>query len=81
MDDSVYYKRLQLESFRMLNALSKQKPLEHAIDIAFEDSSMPEQERIVALQQWVGNWAELGWFCRPKLKLVKKELSRRKDSR
>jgi Putative DNA-binding domain len=72
MDDSVYYKRLQLESFRMLNALSKQKPLEQAIDLAFENSSMPEQERIVALQQWFGNWAELGWFCRPKLKLVHK---------
>jgi hypothetical protein len=72
MDDSVYYKRLQLESFRMLNALSKQKPLEQAIDIAFENSSMPEHERVVALQQWFGNWAELGWFCRPKLKLVHK---------
>jgi len=72
MDDSVYYKRLQLESFRMLNALSKQKPLEQAIDIAFENSSMPEQERILAVQQWFGNWAELGWFCRPKLKLVHK---------
>ena len=72
MDDSVYYKRLQLESFRMLNALSKQKPLEQAIDIAFENSSMPKQERLVALQQWFGNWAELGWFCRPKLKLIHK---------
>jgi hypothetical protein len=72
MDDSVYYKRLQLESFRMLNALSKQKPLEQAIDIAFENSPMPEQERILAVQQWFGNWAELGWFCRPRLKLVHK---------
>lgn len=70
IDDSVYYKRLQLESFRMLNALSKQKPLEQAIDIAFENSSMPEQERIVAVQQWFGNWAELGWFCRPTLRFI-----------
>jgi hypothetical protein len=72
MDDSVYYKRLQLESFRMLNALNKQKPLEQAIDVAFENSPMPEQERIVAVQRWFGNWAELGWFCRSKLKLVHK---------
>jgi Putative DNA-binding domain len=70
IDDSVYYKRLQRESFRMLNALSKQKPLEQAIDIAFENSSMPEQERIVAVQQWFGNWAELGWFCRPTLRFI-----------
>jgi Putative DNA-binding domain len=72
MDDSVYYKRLQLESFRMLNALNKQKPLEQAINVAFENSPMPEQERIVAVQRWFGNWAELGWFCRSKLKLVHK---------
>ncbi|HTU48643.1 MAG TPA: DNA-binding domain-containing protein [Bryobacteraceae bacterium] len=72
MDDSVYYKRLQLESFRMLNALNKQKPLEQAIDIAFENSPMPDQKRIVAVQRWFGNWAELGWFCRSKLKLVRK---------
>ena len=72
LDDSVYYKRLQLESYRMLKALSKHEPLGTAIDLAFENSSMPEQERIVALQQWFGNWAELGWFCRPRLKLVSK---------
>ena len=72
MDDSVYYKRLQRESYRMLKALSKHEPLGAAIDLAFENSSIPEQERIVALQQWFGNWAELGWFCRPQLKLVTK---------
>jgi hypothetical protein len=65
MDDSVYYKRLQLDAFRMLKALSEQKPLEQAIDIAFENRSMPEQERISAIQQWFGNRSELGWFCRP----------------
>jgi hypothetical protein len=67
LDDSVYYKRLQLESFRMLSALDKQKTLEQAIEIAFESSSMPEEDRIAAVQQWFGNWAELGWFCRSKL--------------
>jgi Putative DNA-binding domain len=72
VDDCVYYKRLQLESYRMLKALTKHEPLGTAIDLAFENSSMPEQERIVALQQWFGNWAELGWFCRPRLKLVHK---------
>jgi Putative DNA-binding domain len=65
MDDSVYYKRLQLDAFQMLKALSEQKTLEQAIDLAFENTSMPEQERISAIQQWFGNWSELGWFCRP----------------
>jgi Putative DNA-binding domain len=72
IDDSVYYKRLQLESFRMLNALSKQKLLEQAIDIALENSSLSDKERIIAVRQWFGNWAQLGWFCRPKLNLVHK---------
>ena len=67
IDDSVYYKRLQLESFRMLSALDNHEPLERSIDIAFENSPMSEEQRMNAIQQWFGNWAELGWFCRPKL--------------
>jgi len=63
-DDSVYYKRLQLECYRMLKALSQQVPLGDAIERAFEGSSMPEEERIPALQEWFANWAELGWFSR-----------------
>jgi hypothetical protein len=70
-DDIVYYKRLQAESYRMLQALSQHKQLEEAIDLAFENSSMAEAERIDALQRWFRNWAELGWFCRPKLTLFK----------
>ena len=64
-DDSVYYKRLQIESYRMLQALSEQVPFSVAIETAFEGSSMPEEDRIGALQQWFANWAELGWFCHP----------------
>lgn len=63
-DDSVYYKRLRLESFRMLKALSQQTPLGDAIERAFEGSSMPDEKRIPALQEWFANWAELGWFSR-----------------
>jgi hypothetical protein len=65
MDDSVYYKRLQLESYRMLRALETRQSLEEAIDSAFEGSAMPDEERVPALQEWFANWAELGWFCRP----------------
>jgi hypothetical protein len=69
-DDSVYYKRLQVESFRMLKALSNQMPLDEAIDMAFFSSAMTEFERVIAIQRWFANWAELGWFCRPTLTLV-----------
>jgi hypothetical protein len=72
MDNSVYYKRLQLESFRMLKALGNHMPLEKAIDMAFAHSGMSEYDRVIATQRWFANWAELGWFCRPKLKLLQK---------
>jgi hypothetical protein len=64
-DDSVYYKRLQIESYRMLKALSAQEPLSEAIEKAFESSLMPEEDRVPSLQEWFANWAELGWFCHP----------------
>ena len=66
-EDSIYYKRLRLESFRMLKALSQQTPLGDAIERAFEGSSMADEERIPALQEWFANWAELGWFSRAPL--------------
>ncbi|HEX3685627.1 MAG TPA: putative DNA-binding domain-containing protein [Bryobacteraceae bacterium] len=65
LDDSVYYKRLQAESFRMVKALSNQMPLVEAIDVAFFGSAMTEYERVIAIQRWFANWAELGWFYRP----------------
>jgi hypothetical protein len=67
MNDTVYYKELQREAYRMLQALAARRPLEEAIDVALEGSSLDEEERVVAVQQWFANWAELGWFCRPRL--------------
>jgi hypothetical protein len=64
-DESVYYKRLRIESYRMLKALSEDAPLSDAIEKAFENSTMPDEDRVPALQEWFANWAELGWFCRP----------------
>jgi hypothetical protein len=65
LDDSIYYKRMEPEQFRMIGALAVGESLEQAIDIAFLGSAMPEHERVPALQSWFANWAELGWFCRP----------------
>ena len=63
-ENSVYYKRVELEAFRMLRALEDRNSFEASVELAFENSSMPEEERIAALQAWFANWAELGWFCR-----------------
>jgi hypothetical protein len=67
LDDSVYYKRLQKEAFRLLQALSTRCSLGESFHLAFESSSMPDKERLDALQHWFANWAELGWFCAPKI--------------
>ena len=65
-DESVYYKRLQIESYRILgDDLSPAVELSEAIESAFESSSMPDENRVPALQEWFANWAELGWFSRP----------------
>lgn len=65
LENTVYYKPLQVESYRMLRAFEENAGLEEAIERAFEDSSLTETERLAALQEWFGNWAQLGWFCRP----------------
>ena len=67
LDNSVYYKRLQKEAFLLLQALSNRCSLEESFHLAFEGSSMPDEVRLDALQHWFANWAELGWFCAPKI--------------
>jgi len=62
-EDSVYYKRLAVEDFRMLEALREGRTLSEAIDAGFEESSMPEEERPGYLQSAFRHWMELGWFC------------------
>ena len=64
--DYVYYKRVEPEAFRILKALESRLPFDASVEAAFEDSKMPEDERIASIQAWFANWAELGWFCRPR---------------
>lgn len=64
MDDSVYYKRLAREAFLILQSLAAGNTLETALDVAFADTLMPENDRLEALQHWFALWAEMGWFAR-----------------
>jgi Putative DNA-binding domain len=63
-ENSVYYKRLHREDFRLLRALMEGDSIGHAIDVAMEGSSLPEGEREVFLQEAFASWATLGWFTR-----------------
>lgn len=62
--NSVYYKRLHAEDYRLLEALLAGLPIGAAIDAAFESSAIAEDDRGAFLQQAFASWAALGWFIR-----------------
>lgn len=60
--NSVWYKPIGAEEFRLLSALEKDQPLGEAIEAAFDGSEIPEDQRSAFLQEAFANWAMLGWF-------------------
>jgi hypothetical protein len=62
--NSVYYKRLRGEDFRLLGSLLAGDSLGHAIEKAFEGSELSEQEVGAFLQEAFASWTALGWFTR-----------------
>jgi len=62
--NSVYYKRLHAEDYRLLEALLAGQTIGAAIDAAFESSTIVEDDRGAFLQQAFASWAALGWFVR-----------------
>ncbi len=61
----VYYKQLAPEEYRLLRALKPNEPMGLAIDIAFVESQIAEQDRGALVQQIFQAWATLGWLCHP----------------
>jgi len=68
LDFSVYYRRLSVEEFRLLEALRKGLSIGAAVEASLEDSPIPLDELRGKLETWFRSWAELGWLCRPKKK-------------
>jgi hypothetical protein len=64
-EDTVYYRRLEAEDYRLLNALQQGVPLGDAIDIAFDGSLIPEDQRPAYLQSAFAYWTSMEWFCTP----------------
>jgi hypothetical protein len=62
--NSVYYKRLEREDYRLLQSLLAGGSIGQAIDFAFEDSAIREDARGPWLQQIFTSWSTLGWFTR-----------------
>lgn len=61
-ENTVWYKRLVEEEFRLLSALVARQPLGKAIDAAFARSAIPKDKRPAFLQQNFANWSAMGWF-------------------
>jgi hypothetical protein len=68
LDFSVYYRRITLEEFRLLEAIREGKSIGAAVEASIEDSSIPLEELRAKLETWFRTWAELGWLCRPRKK-------------
>ncbi|MGO8935315.1 MAG: putative DNA-binding domain-containing protein [Terracidiphilus sp.] len=63
VDLSVYYRRIGREEFQTLMALHSGSALADALEAGFAGSRIPEHKRAEHVQEWFGNWAELGWIC------------------
>jgi hypothetical protein len=63
-DQSVYYKRLNPESFRILRAIQSGATLGVALEAGFETSTVPEAKRPAFLREIFHDWAAFGWFAR-----------------
>ncbi len=62
-DNTVFYKRLDAESFRLLSALNSGRGLLSAIKLAFKESPIPEDQRPAYVQAAFQHWMSLGWLC------------------
>ncbi|HEY6448953.1 MAG TPA: putative DNA-binding domain-containing protein [Acidobacteriaceae bacterium] len=61
-ENTVWYKPVSAEEFRLLEALQAGKTLGEAIEEAFAVSEMDEDQRPALLQDAFATWAMLGWF-------------------
>jgi hypothetical protein len=62
-DNSVWYKRLEPEAYRICHALAQGLTLEEAIRRALGRRKVDETFG-GKLQAWFAQWASFGWFCR-----------------
>jgi len=69
-DNSIYYKRLEPETFRLLSACSRYASLGDALELAFADSPIADGLRASLVRECFATASELGWFCKPQYRAV-----------
>jgi hypothetical protein len=63
-ENSVYYRRIDLEAFRLLSALQQGASLGAALESVFADSTLTAEEQAAKIQEYFAHATELGWFCK-----------------
>jgi geranylgeranyl pyrophosphate synthase len=63
-DNSVYYRRIDQEAFRLLSALQNGTLLGQALEVAFTGSSLSPEDQAAKIQEYFAHASELGWFCK-----------------
>jgi len=64
VDFTVFYRRLDPDEFRLLQALRRDQAIGPALDSALAGNQLDPAELQQKVQMWFTNWATLGWLCR-----------------
>ena len=64
-DNSVYYRRILPEEFRILTAIRRGNRLANALEAGFEGSRFSVNDYQASIAKWFAVWSELGWLCQP----------------
>jgi hypothetical protein len=62
IQNTVYFRRLEMEEFAILFALHKGRTLERAVVSGSRGSKIPDHERPAHVTAWFQNWSSMGWF-------------------
>jgi hypothetical protein len=65
-EDSVYYKRLSQEDYLLLQAFEQGAALGEAIEAAFAQSTLSEDNRAAHIQASFHYLMQMGWLCAPR---------------
>jgi hypothetical protein len=64
-EDSVYYRRIDRETFLLLSALRSGASVSEAVTLAFEKTRLNAEEQANVLRESFAHASQLGWFCTP----------------
>lgn len=62
-DEMLYYKRIEPEAARLLQALAAGQPIAAACARAMRGSRLAEAEQAEKIREWFALWMRLGWLC------------------